>query len=67
MGDIIDLKTIITKNAKVEDTSAFEEFLVAEGLALLSAFRSIDDVAVRESILRMVVDAATRSRPDASG
>ena len=63
MGDLIDWKEIAARSLAEEDTAAFEAFLAAEGLALLSAFKSIEHAATRASILQMVEKVACALRP----
>ncbi|MCX8253214.1 MAG: hypothetical protein OTI36_04455 [Beijerinckiaceae bacterium] len=61
MGDLIDLKTRITRVLEGE-TPDIDTFLLEEGLELLADFRSIDDADVRKSIMQMVAKIATALR-----
>ena len=61
MGDLIDLKTRITRVLEGE-TPDIDSFLLEEGLELLADFRSIDDADVRKSIMQMVAKIATALR-----
>ena len=54
MGDLIDLKVRLAEVCKPEEVPEFEAFLLAEGLELLKEFRSIQDAAVRSSIVQLV-------------
>ena len=65
MGDLIDLQSRIARALEDKATPDFEAFLVAEGLELLAEFRSIEDDAVRQSIMQMVskIAAALRTAP----
>ena len=65
MGDLIELKSRIAQSLGNEETPDFDAFLVAEGLELLAEFRSIEDPAVRQSIMQMVskIAAALRAGP----
>jgi hypothetical protein len=65
MGDLIDLQSRIARVLETEETPEFDAFLVAEGLELLAEFRSIQDPAVRKSIMQMVsrIAAALRAAP----
>ncbi len=61
MGDLIDLKTRITRVLEGE-TPDIDTFLLEEGLELLADFRSIEDAEVRKSIMQMVAKIATALR-----
>ena len=66
MGDVVDLQTRLAPLFKDGDASEFEAFLAAEGINLLSAFRSIEDASVRKSTLEMVSKVADALRTKAN-
>ncbi len=63
MSEIVDLQTRTASLFKQADALEFDEFLVAEGLELLAAFRSIEDDSVRKSVLLMLSRVATALKP----
>ncbi len=62
MGEIVDLQIRLASLLEGNDASEFDAFLVAEGLELLAAFRSIEDASVRRSTLEMVSKVAAALR-----
>ena len=62
MGEIADLQIRLASLLEGNDASEFDAFLVAEGLELLAAFRSIEDASVRRSTLEMVSKVAAALR-----
>ena len=64
MGELVEFELRAAQACGEEDTTEFEAFLATEGLALLAEFRSINDAAVRASMMQMISKVAAALRSD---